>query len=86
MEFNRSFDMTEKNRFNKHLAKRSRLAARLKQTEAAARLNVSVVHLSYIENGKFQPSIGLLERMAEVYDIHPGDLFGESEAVIGRVV
>lgn len=37
------------------------------QQKAADNLGISVQHLRNLENGRFLPSFGLLQKMAEVY-------------------
>ncbi|MDL5055916.1 helix-turn-helix domain-containing protein [Geitlerinema calcuttense] len=41
----------------------------LRAVDAAEKLNITPIHLSYIENGKNNPSAKLIARMAEVYGL-----------------
>ena len=46
--------------------------------EVASAVNISVSHLSTIERGGIQPSLALLQRLAECYSIDVADMFGDS--------
>jgi transcriptional regulator with XRE-family HTH domain len=49
------------------------------QKELAEKLEISNSHLSEIESGKKQPSIGLLERYSKVFDIPTSSILFFSE-------
>ena len=48
---------------------------RFDQKEAAFKLGISASYLSYIENGKKRPSIDLITKASEVYNVDPGYFF-----------
>lgn len=48
--------------------------------EVASAVNISVSHLSTIERGGIQPSLALLQRLAECYSMDVADMFGDSSA------
>lgn len=56
--------------------KAARRAAGLTQEEVARRSGVHQVHLSRLENGKVQPTVRTLVRLAEVYGVEVGSLVG----------
>ena len=51
----------------------------LTQKELAERLEISKSHLSEIESGKKQPSLALIERYAQVFDIPASSILFFSE-------
>jgi transcriptional regulator with XRE-family HTH domain len=58
----------------------ARHRAGLTCTEAAARAEISYPHLRHLEAGTKTPSLGVLFRLAEVYDTSLAELFGPLEA------
>lgn len=61
--------------------KRARERQRLSQSEAAEALNISAPFLSQIENNKKKPSVDLIFRAAELYDVDKGYFFKTKEDV-----
>lgn len=53
---------------------------------AARRIGVSVTHLSRIERGQRQPSIGVLLQLARLYQVGVGELVGEQAPTTRKVV
>ncbi len=53
-----------------------REARRLKNSQVATYLNISTAHVSDIENGKSNPSLDLLARLARYYDTSSDYLLG----------
>lgn len=49
--------------------KKARLEKHYTQEKLSEILNVSVEHLSRIENGAYRPSLGLIERISEILEI-----------------
>ncbi|TMR29639.1 helix-turn-helix domain-containing protein [Actinomadura geliboluensis] len=47
-------------------------------SEAAERIGVSITHLSRLERGQRQPSIGVLLQLAALYRVGVGELVGET--------
>lgn len=54
--------------------KAARLAKSLKQSDVAEKLNCAPTSLTNWENGKVQPSLDVLSRLCEVYEILPTSL------------
>lgn len=54
--------------------------------QAAAQANVSVAHLSRIETGRRQPSIGLLIQLSRAYHLSLGQLVGEEPRAANHVI
>jgi transcriptional regulator with XRE-family HTH domain len=63
----------------KFLKARSR--TRYDQKDAAAALEVSPSFLSKVEKGKKSPSVDLIIKAAEVYEVHPGFFFDNQEEI-----
>ena len=55
--------------------RKARLRAQLTQAEVAARAGLTPAHLSLIERGRANPSIGALNRICQAVSIRMGDLF-----------
>jgi transcriptional regulator with XRE-family HTH domain len=55
-------------------------------TEVAARIGVSATHMSRLERGQRQPSIGVLRQLAAVYQVGIGELVGENAAAERKIV
>jgi len=58
----------------KILLQKYMIGLKMTQTQLAYRVGVSKMHISKIENDKCIPSIDLLIRIADVFDICPLDL------------
>jgi transcriptional regulator with XRE-family HTH domain len=58
----------------------ARHRAGLRATEAAARADISYPYLRALEAGTKVPSLGVLERLAAVYETSMAELFGPLEA------
>jgi len=58
---------------------------RLSQSELAERLGVSKSHISELESGKKTPSVDLLKKYAEVFDIPPSTLLLFAERLNGDI-
>ena len=61
--------------------KRARERKRIAQADAAEALNISAPFLSQIENNKKKPSVDLIFRAAELYDVDKGYFFQTKEEV-----
>lgn len=55
-------------------------------TQAAAISNLSVTHLSRLERGLRQPSIGVMRQLAASYGIGIGELVGESAQTASKIM
>ena len=55
--------------------RRLRVAKKLSQESLAVDADVNVSYISQLENGLENPSIGLVERLAEALGVHFNDLF-----------
>ncbi|MDP3209515.1 MAG: helix-turn-helix transcriptional regulator [Rhodoglobus sp.] len=58
--------------------RRLRESAQLSQEELAFRAGMHVTYLSGVENGRRNPSLGIIVRLANALDIDPVELFGLS--------
>lgn len=58
----------------------------LKQQDLADRLEISKSYLSEIENGRKTPSVEVIEKYAEVFDIPPSSIMFFAESVQGGKV
>ena len=61
--------------------KKARERKRLSQAEAAEALDISAPFLSQIESNKKKPSVDLIFRAAELYDVDKGYFFQTKEEV-----
>lgn len=69
-----------------HHLRETRTRHGLTLTEVAARIGVSVTHMSRLERGQRQPSIGVLRQLAAVYQVGIGELVGENAAAQRKIV
>ena len=53
----------------------ARRALGWRQKEACKRLQITQVYLSYLENDKVTPSVGMLQKLEAVYGLEAGELF-----------
>jgi transcriptional regulator with XRE-family HTH domain len=58
--------------------RRLRESAQLSQEELAFRAGMHVTYLSGVENGRRNPSLGIIVRLANALEIDPVELFGLS--------
>lgn len=54
-------------------------ALRLTQLDVAARADIAPMHLSKIENGTGNPSLGTIRRLAAALDLRASELIARSE-------
>lgn len=54
---------------------RRRKALKLTQEQLAEKVNISLVYLGYIEQGRYVPSVAVLSKIARVLKIKLSDLF-----------
>lgn len=59
--------------------KQLRTSHRMKQSDLAHRLCVKPNTISYWENGKYEPSFDMLQKMADVFDVSIDYLLGRDE-------
>lgn len=52
-----------------------RKARRITQEQLAEMLGIGTANISYIENGKFAPSIENFEKMVKIFDVEPYELY-----------
>jgi transcriptional regulator with XRE-family HTH domain len=69
-----------------HFLRETRIRHGLTLNEVAERTGISVTHMSRLERGQRQPSIGVLRQLAELYGVGIGELVGETAAVQHKVV
>jgi XRE family transcriptional regulator, regulator of sulfur utilization len=61
------------------IARRRRVELDLTQEEVAARADIAKMHLSKIENGSGNPSLGTLRRLAAALELSTADLVKQIE-------
>ena len=61
------------------VARRRRAELELTQEEVARRADISKMHLSKIENGGGNPSLGTLRRLAAALELSASELVGRTE-------
>lgn len=64
------------------LLRSARKARGLTLAQVSAQVGLSVTHLSRLEAGKRQPSIGMLMKLAQSYGTGVGELLGESTGTV----
>lgn len=62
--------------------KKLRLEHRLSTRQLAEKLEVSQAHISKMESNKNQPSLSLLEKMADMFDVHITYFFDQKKVDI----
>ena len=59
--------------------KKLRKAQNMTQEVLAEKLNISVEHISRIENGSYRPSLSLIEKISEIFEVSESlIMFGSS--------
>ncbi|MFC0449843.1 helix-turn-helix domain-containing protein [Rhodococcus jostii] len=69
-----------------HHLRETRTRHGLTLAEVAERIGVSTTHMSRLERGQRQPSIGVLRQLAAVYQVGIGELVGENAAAQRKIV
>ncbi len=65
--------------------KKYRMDANLSQVTLSKRLKVQSTYISAIENGKKEPSLNLLKKIAKAFHIRPEILFWEAIEITSKV-
>lgn len=55
--------------------KEYRKSCNMTQEQLAERVGIGTPNISYIENGKFSPSVETLEKLADIFGIKPYELY-----------